>query len=219
MRLIDLSGELYDGQGGHLEIAIQDHRTHEETRDWFAPPAVGMAAKKLTLCDHSGTHVDAPLHFIPDGRTIDQVPLESFAGPGWVADFSRADGTGEQLTLDDFERWCDEADDRNVEAGDAVLFRLKKPDGDNAYVGLSEDLSRHLVDAGARLVGTDQGSIDWPKNKSRPAHRLLLAAGIPIVEGLINLDQLADESFTFLALPLKLRGATGSPVRAAAWIE
>jgi kynurenine formamidase len=216
---IDLSGELFDGQGGHLQTVIEDFRTHEQTESWFQPPCKGMAAKKLILCDHSGTHVDAPLHFVPGGKTIDQVDLGKFAGPGVLVDFSAQEGTGEELTLEAFRDWA-EASSARPKPGDALIFRLKKDSGEgNVYVGLSEELASWIVDSRIGIVATDQGSIDWPKNKSRPAHRILLAAGIPVVEGLTNLNTLAGRAFTFLALPLKLRGATGSPVRAAALIS
>ncbi len=216
MELIDLSGELFDGQGGHLQTVIEDFRTHEQTEGWFEPPCKGMAAKKLILCDHSGTHVDAPLHFVPGGKTIDQVPLERFAGRGVLADLSQMEGTGEELTLEAFQTWA-ESNATAPRAGDALIFRLKRHDGEgNAYVGLSEKVASWIAQHNIGLVGTDQGSIDWPRNKTRPAHRVLLAAGVPIVEGLVNLDTIGPREFTFLALPLKLRGATGSPVRAAA---
>lgn len=85
--------------------------------------------------------------------------------------------------------------------------------------GLSKEAARYLVRKKATLVGIDAANIDHPSEKMFPAHNILLPNNIPIVENLYNLDALGRDEFRFIALPLKLRGATGSPVRAVAEIQ
>ncbi len=214
MRITDLSVGFGTGDNYHLNTEITDHLTHAETKDRLEYPAEGFAVRRLVMSDHSATHVDAPVHFIPGGKTIDQTPLDIYAGPARVVDFSGDTGDQGELALPDF---AEKTDNEHIEirAGDCVLFRFEGENG-KVYSGLSEDLSGYLASRKVRLVGTDQPSIDWSENKSRPAHRILLSAGIPVVEMLTNLDAVKGKEATFMGFPLKITGATGSPIRAVA---
>ena len=217
MKLIDLSTELAHGDNYHFDAAITDHVTHSETKPRFEPPAEGYAVKKLLMSDHTATHVDAPRHFIPDGPTIEATNLDKYYGPGKVLDFSDYNSKGGQLTLSVFMEKLQQ-EDIAISAGDCLLFKFKGSDGP-VFNGLAEDLSQHLVDSKIKLIGTDQPSIDYMENKSRPAHRVLLGAGIPIVEFLTNMETVKGKPFTFIGLPIKLKGATGSPIRAVAMVD
>jgi len=144
-------------------------------------------------CCHSATHIDAPLHFIPDGDSIEKVELSRCIGPCIVIP---AQGilTGKDI------------DQLSPRAGDRFLFR---GDG-NAF--LSQSAAFALADAGVLLVGTDAQSIGSP-NDERTPHTELLSAGIPILEGL-NLTMAEPGLYRLVALPLCLAGAEASPVRA-----
>ena len=140
---------------------------------------------------HGATHIDAPLHFLQDGASIEQMPLESFFGPCRVL---TASGilTGQQI------------DKLSLYPGQRLLFR------GGAF--LSQSAAFALADAGVVLVGPDQQSIA-PAGDEEAPHVELLARGIPILEGLY-LDDVADGIYTLCAFPLKLQGLEASPVRA-----
>ena len=97
--------------------------------------------------------------------------------------------------------------------------RWKSPDYLTAYPGLSGDGAQYLAERGVSLVGVDSGNVDHPDSVDFPAHKSLLARNIPIVENLTRLGGIRSRSFTFVALPVAIVGATGSPVRALAMVE
>ena len=142
---------------------------------------------------HSATHMDAPRHFVIDGDTIDQLPLEQFIGKCTVVSVEGI-VTGEQI--DKLLPYCEKM----------VIF---KGEG-QAY--LSQSAAFVLTDGGITLVGTDAQSIA-PAGDERGPHSELLSAGIPILEG-VDLTGIADCTYTLIALPLKLKGLEASPVRA-----
>jgi len=218
MRLIDLSGQIFDGQQGHLQTVVRDFKTIDPVKNADPSQTRTFAVKVMTLSDHTGTHVDALAHFMPDAETIDAMPLDKFCGEAIVADFSAEPGSGEELTMEAFDRLM-KLKNKTLRAGTIILFLLNAQDGRPVYSGISGNVARRLADAGIKLVGTNQGSIDWSSNRERPAHVTLLGKGIPIVEGLLNLDKVAKDPFTFFGLPLNIRGGTGSPIRAAALID
>jgi arylformamidase len=217
MKIIDLSASLSHGDDYHFPVVIEEHLRHEDTAHRFDAPTAGYAAKRLCLSDHAGTHVDAPLHFLPGGETIDALPADRFVGEAFAADFSDGGTEGGPLPLNVFSQRLTELGE-TCHAGDIVLLRLNCPSGP-AYSGISVELAEHFVACGVKLVGTDQPSIDYLAGRSRPAHLALLGHGIVVAENLCNFDALPSGRFLFVGLPLKLCGATGSPVRAVAIIH
>jgi len=177
---------------------------------------VGNADVRLThvthLDLHLGTHMDAPLHFVPGAADIASLPLALY--PAIVVRTRERTIPPSALPASSL-RGC------------AVLFDTGWPfDAESpryfaAFPHLSPETARDLVARGAAVVGIDTPSAD-PVDASLecPAHRILLGAGIPIVEGLAHLDRLPNEAvgFWFGAFPLYLDGADGSPVRAVAFL-
>jgi arylformamidase len=166
---------------------------------------------RLDLSAHTGTHVDAPHHFLNDGRTVENLPLEVLTGPCYVA----------QLP--------DDVDEITA----AILARTPIPDGTTRllfgtsnshwwaqgvlefqpdFVAVSEDGAQWLVDHGVKLVGVDYLSVA-PYQQSTPTHTVLLKAGIVILEG-VNLAQVPRGFYDLYCLPLKLAGSDGAPARA-----
>ena len=148
---------------------------------------------QLSCCVHAGTHVDAPLHYLNGGRSAAQLAPEHFVGPCTVVSVSGL------LTGSDAERLLERCSKRILLHGNGTAFLTRSA----AFV---------LADAGVLLVGTDALSIAPPQEETAP-HRELLQRGIPILEGL-QLDGIADGKYLLSALPLKLAGADGAPVRA-----
>jgi arylformamidase len=164
----------------------------------------------LSLSAHTGTHVDAPYHFIPQGVPLDQVPLNSFVGEADVLEIPKVD----LITAVDIHNANLPLD------ASRVLFKTRNSDiwasGDNRFredfVALSPDAAQTLVDRDICLVGIDYLSVA-PFKQSRPTHQILLASGVVILEG-INLTNVPPGRYLLYCLPLKLEGVDGAPARA-----
>ena len=162
-------------------------------RPWAFIERDGYYMNVLKLGEHSGTHVDAPAHFIPGGKTVDEMPLEKFMGYAFVLDVKGGEGN---VKLDEIP----DSGYRNR----IVLFLTGGRE-------LSPEVALFLVAEGAKAVGTDAMSIG-----DKTVHTILLSAEVPVFENLTNLEKLVSKTFTFIALPLKIDGGSGSPVRAVA---
>ncbi len=168
------------------------------------PPATARAVRQIaqgSQCNlsefstgcHTATHIDAPLHFVPNGATIDQIPLDPFLGPCTVVTMKGL------LTGAEIDALAPRCEKRILFRGDGELF-------------LSQSAAFALAESGILLVGTDAQSIG-PMNAEQPPHFELLSAGIPILEGL-DLSAVEDGTYQLIALPLKLEGLEASPCRA-----
>lgn len=179
----------------------------------------------LHLSEHSGTHFDAPAHFIPGGQTIDEVPLERYFGRLVVID-SRDAVADTEIAPDRVTGF--EALHGDIQTGDAVLFHFgwgrfwDHPTERHRFLrdwpGLSGATAGLLIARRVRIVGTDAMSIDRFGSTEFPAHRKLLASGILIGENFANLD-LVPPVCRLTTLPLRIVGGTGSPLRAVAHID
>jgi arylformamidase len=205
-RIIDLTIPLENGLTG---VSIEPAKTLEED---------GWNATTLHLYSHCGTHIDAPSHFGVFGQTLDQIPLDRCMGPAWVADL-----TG--ITSRALIRVADLGQmSGRVHVGDGLLLRTgwSRRVGDPSYRDelprVSLELAEWCVAKGVRILGVEPPSVADINNLEEltAVHKVLLRAGIIIVEGLANLDQIRHERVTFMAFPLKVAGGDGSPVRAFA---
>lgn len=165
---------------------------------------------ELKMSAHSGTHIDTPAHFIAGGETLDQYKAENFILPAVVIDIKTSDAvTPEHLS------------GIQIDPGDAVLFRTKNSTSgicrngkfSKAFVYLSQKAAEECVKKELSLVGLDYISIEEYGNETFGAHRALLGNRILVLEG-INLSRVAAGRYTLLCLPLKMKGAEASPVRA-----
>jgi arylformamidase len=164
-----------------------------------------------TLDSHAGTHVDAPLHWLPGGASVDGIPLHACLGPCTV------------VTLDE-DRAVRPADllGSALSRGRRVLVRtpnserrLGGSDFDASFAALSLDAARALVDARVALVGIDYLSVEAPDGGGE-VHRVLLRAGVVVLEG-VDLRGVEAGDYMLSALPLRLSGGEASPVRAVLW--
>jgi kynurenine formamidase len=195
---------------------------------------LGFTTKLLVMEDHTGTHVDASLHFYdgvrrtPKGRGIAELPLEKLCGDAVCLDVSAKRGD-EPVTA---EMLASAAEKQKVEVqqGDVVLVRLWSGTwGGDAFMaarGLTKEACEWLVGRGAKCVGVDHPNLegrvaDEGGTVEYPGHVLLLHPDreIPIIENLVGLKAVRGKRFRFFALPLKIDGATGSPVRAVALVD
>ncbi|HEY2284780.1 MAG TPA: cyclase family protein [Streptosporangiaceae bacterium] len=179
-------------------------------------PGVSFAIGEISMCGNTSTYLDSPRHLLPDGADLAALPLDRLAGlDGIVVDVTgmdsgRAIGAGMLLPYD--------------VAGKAVLLRTGWDArwGTAAYQGgypfLTAAAARHLVSAGAVLVGIDAPNIDDTDDPERPGHAILLGAGLGVCEHLTGLAALPGAGFRFTAVPPKVAGFGTFPVRAyATW--
>lgn len=168
----------------------------------------------LSLGSHTGTHVDAPHHFIDGEATVEEMPLDSLVGAVYVAEFSEA----RHITAADLEA-------ASLPTGTKRLL-LKTPNGrfwaddefHTDFIGLASDAASWLVERGYHLVGIDYLSIEQFRAPNHDVHKALLRAGIVIVEGL-DLRAVPMGAYTMACAPLKVVGADGAPARVFLWDE
>jgi len=182
----------------------------------------------LGISTQIGTHVDAGAHVEPDGWTIDQIDLQHLIGPGVLIDV-RNKTADDPVTPSDLEKY-------KIHEGDILLFNFsyRPPKEGELYSQsyLTDETASWLVSHGVKCIGSNTPGLEnfkrgvaqhWtdPKNQkvAWPVHKILLSHHVPIVEGLVNLDFLVGREFRFVALPLKLLGADGSPIRAIAFVQ
>lgn len=226
MRLVDLSLEISDGaqsHGVHARTTVMDYVTHAFSAPRYRPPCRGFASKLLIMSDHAGTHVDAPYHFIESGATIDRVPPETLLGPAVLLDVTGRVPPGRPAAAADLEALCRERG-LTVNPGDIALLRVWRgrwgEPGFHEAKGPDESAAQWLLDRGVKAMGIDLPYFEADlADLRRPLHMLALGRGVPLVENLVNLEQIGRDRFTFIGLPLPIRGATGSPVRAVALVE
>lgn len=162
----------------------------------------------LTMGSHTGTHVDAPYHFLADGPKLGEVPLDRMVGEALVLDL-RGRPAVDRAALAGGA----------IKAGDIVLCltdnsrRWEKPGFQRDFTYLTEDAATFLVAAGVRAIGMDYLSIEKFGSPDFPVHKILLGAGVFVIEGL-DLRQVAPGRYTLVCLPLKFPTLDGAPARA-----
>jgi len=212
-KIIDLSYTLSTASPvwpGEEEPELQ--RTSTLDRD-------GANVSQICLNVHTETHVDAPKHFYGKGATIDDIPLDSFAGRAAVYRCPEKPEGGE-VSLEQVKGSGIELEEKDVFI---LVSGLEELRGDSSYFREfpvpSTELLNWLLEKGIKCYGTDCPSVDPLGSESHEKHKLLLAENIPIVENLANMDQISEKKdIFFLAFPLKLKGLEASPCRALAMI-
>lgn len=205
-RIVDLTVPLENGFPG---VSIEPAKTLE--RD-------GWNATTLHLYSHCGTHMDAPTHFGVSRQTIDQIPLDRCMGPAWVVNLAGIKSRS-LIRVADLGQVAD-----RIQEGDSLLLRtgwsrhVKEPSYRDGLPRVSLELAEWSAAKKIRMLGVEPPSVADVNNREEltHVHQVLLHAGIIIVEGLANLDQIHRERVTFMAFPLKVDGGDGAPVRAFA---
>ncbi|HUG30653.1 MAG TPA: cyclase family protein [Candidatus Limnocylindria bacterium] len=163
----------------------------------------------LRMDVHTGTHLEAPLHFLPDGAPLDSLPLERFVGDALVVEFQ-----GERVTAADLDAAGIPAGTRRLLVKTANSARWAKGWGpfDPVYVALTQDAARWVVERGFALIGIDHLSVQQYEDDGE-THRILMRGDVTILEGL-NLAGVKPGTYTLVAAPIRLVGAEAAPARA-----
>lgn len=191
----------------------------------------GNFTRNLNMPEHSGTHMDSPVHFHPEGESVDRIAAERFFAPAVVIDVSSSakSDADYRVTAQDIKDWMDL---HGVIPPGAVVFfrtgwderwpsqeRYMNADADGVlhFPGLSVEAAHYLLDYAQPVgIGIDTSSVDYGPSKDCPVHNLTMPAGIYHLENLASLKQLPATGFGVIALPLKLGGGSGAPARVIA---
>ena len=209
---------------------------HKEDFNGTAPGGYYYSSYSICTPEHGGTHIDAPIHFAEGGLTVDSIPLSSLSGRGIIVDVSEKALKNRDylVTVADLQEW--EKANGEIKTGTIILFRTGYgqfyPDrekyfgsalkGEAAipllhFPGISPEAATWLVKTKkAKAVGLDTPSMDYGQSKDFMTHRILLGANIPGFENVANLDKLPLKGFEIIALPMKIGGGSGAPLRIAA---
>jgi kynurenine formamidase len=213
-RLVDLSHPIEHGMITYPGLpgpVISDFLGREASRGHYAGGTTFHIAR-VRMVGNTGTYVDAPFHRYAEGPDVAALPLDRLADLEGVV----VDAAGARRGID-----ADRFVGRDV-AGKAVLVRTgwdahwRTPRYGDGHPFLTRSAAEHLADARPALVGIDSLNVDDTADGVRPAHTLLLAAGIPVVEHLCRLDALPESGFRFHCVPAPFRGLGSFPVRAYA---
>jgi kynurenine formamidase len=199
------------------------------------PAGYYYAANNFSTSEHGGTHLDAPRHFAEGKWSSDEIPLQRLVGPAVVVDVTAdASSRDYQITPDVLDAW--ERTNGSIPEGAIVLFRTgwgrlwrdpvlylgTSKIGPEAvaelhFPGIHPDTARRLAARGTiDAVGIDTASIDYGQSKTFDTHQILFAANIPAFENVAQLDQVPARGSVVIALPMKIRGGSGGPLRIVA---
>lgn len=235
-RIIDLS-HAYDATTVYWPTA-EGFELREDSRGW-TDAGYYYEANSFTTAEHGGTHLDAPIHFAEGRWTVDEIPLEQLVGPGVLVDVTGSCSVDRDhlVTVEEFVFF--ESRHGRIPTGAIVLlytgFGHQWPDraaymgtaergpgavSDLHFPGLHPDAARWLVtERSIGAIGLDTPSIDHGPSSDFMSHQVLFEANVPALENVANLDLLPATGFEVFALPMKIRGGSGGPVRIAALVS
>ena len=215
MKIIDLTLTVSD------EIPTFPGSPQPSFIPWENVKEDGYNLELLFLSTHTGTHMDAPYHFLEKGAKIHEISLKKLVSEA-VLIKSKKKG-GESITKTDIQKF--EKKHGKIASFSSVIFytgwqrNLQKKYYFTKNPGLSVSAAKYLASKKINLVGIDSPSIDLGKDSKFSVHQIFAKKGILIVENLANLEKIKSSKFHLVVLPLKLKNATGSPVRAIAFVE
>ncbi len=228
MKIIDLSQEIYEGMDifpMHQKTFIFTNMTHEKNMEDTGSKLLGFSARSLLISEHAGTHTDGVWEYNPSGPTVDDMPLSQFMGSAVCLDVShiRYPKSFEPKDLEEAEK----KSGQTIQKGDIVLLYTGHYDRNFGtktfqaeYSGLSLDGAKWLAEKGVVNIGVDAPAIDLtPDDLDFSAHYICGQYNMTNTENLINLDQVVNQRFLYIGLPLRIRDGSGSPIRAVAVVE
>lgn len=184
--------------------------------DWTKIDVHGYDSEMVFLSTHTGTHMDAPSHFLKNVSSIDQIDVDRLVCNALIVRVDKH--TDEYITLEDLRRVPDDISNQAIIFSTGWEHEITREDFFSHNPGLSPELAEHLVERKINAVGIDSPSVDRGSALNFPAHKILLSQGIILLENLCNLNQITQQRFILVMAPLKLKNASGSPIRALAMI-
>jgi arylformamidase len=182
---------------------------------WTKMDVHNYDSEVIFMSTHTGTHMDAPSHFASNASSIDKISVNRFISNAILIKIKK--GSNQLITTSELE-----SSDIRIMDGDSIVFSTSwENEVDKDYFfsdspGLSQDAAKYLINKKVNAVCIDSPSIDRGSDNNFPVHKILLSREILVVENLCNLNKLKTQYFTLVMTPLKLSGASGSPIRAIA---
>ena len=239
---------VFDGSGGRwidLSYAYSEETIYWPTEDGFQLDELAYgeteagyfySSYKISTAEHGGTHLDAPIHFFRGGMSTEQIPLDRLISPAVVVDVSARATPDYRIDVADLEGW--EREHGLIPDGAILLLRTgwgeRWPDrlsylgtertGPEAvaelhFPGIHPDAARWITDQrNVAAVGIDTPSIDYGQSSGFEAHVIIYGANIPGFENVANLDELPEVGAFVVALPMKVAGGSGGPLRIVAFV-
>ena len=215
MKILDLTLTISD------KIPAFPGSPHPHFIPWENIKEDGYNLELLFLSSHTGTHMDAPHHFLEKGAKIHEISLKKLVSEAALIQCRKS--SDQYVTKTDIQKF--EKKHGKIENFSSVIFytgwqkNLQKKYYFTESPGLSVSAAKYLASKKINLVGIDSPSIDLGKDSKFSVHQIFTKKGILIVENLANLNKIKSSKFHLVVLPLKLKNATGSPVRAIAFVE
>ena len=215
MKIIDLTLTVSD------KIPTFPGSPHPSFIPWENVKEDGYNLELLFLSTHTGTHMDAPYHFLEKGAKIHEISLKKLVSEAVLIQCRKK--SGGSITKTDIQKF--EKKHGKIVSFSSVIFytgwqrNLQKKYYFTKNPGLSVSAAKYLASKKVSLVGIDSPSIDLGTDSKFSVHQIFAKKGMLIVENLANLDKIKSSKFHLVVLPLKLKNATGSPVRAVAFVD
>lgn len=210
MDFFDLSHEIHEG------MPVFPGMSQPVLRRPFTVQEHGFQETLITMLSHTGTHMDAPAHMLPGGKSLEQYPVSSFAGKAWVMD-GRGIGDITPERLQGEQQHIGKADFLLIHTGWSALWG--KPGYFEGFPALTSEAAEWLTRFNLKGIGYDVISADKHDSTDFPIHHILFRRNMLIIENLTGLESLTGREVFFSSMPLKYRLADGSPVRAIAWVS
>lgn len=219
MRFVDLTIEMENGMSKfpapwQPDVRIKPTATHDKE---------ARSVMKISFGTHSGTHIDAPFHFIEEGKTIDEIDLSRFIRKALAINLSK-NKSDRAIGVKDLEIF-----ETQIIRADGLIFNTgwyKKWGTDEYFLNppyFTVEAAKWLIGREVDFIGTDSPTVDNLQSvkpgERLPVHVILLGSEVLIIESLTNLDELGDDEVKVIALPLKLKGVDGAPARVIGVIE
>ena len=189
--------------------------------EWETIPKNGYNLELLFLSTHTGTHIDAPFHFVRNGKKIHEIAPERLVNEAVLIRIGK--NSNQSISKTDIQNF--EQKNGKIESGSTVIFHtgwqknLNKKFYFTENPGLSVSAAKYLVSKKINMVGIDSPSIDLGTDSKFSVHHVLAKNNILIVENLANLNKIKSNNFHLITSPLKLKNATGSPIRAFGFVD
>ena len=189
--------------------------------EWETIPKDGYNLELLFLSTHTGTHIDAPFHFVKNGKKIHEIPPERLVNEAVLIRIGK--NSNRSISKTDIQNF--EQKNGKIESGSTVIFHtgwqknLNREFYFTENPGLSVSAAKYLVSKKINMVGIDSPSIDLGTDSKFSVHHILAKNNILIVENLANLNKIKSNNFHLITSPLKLKNATGSPIRAFGFVD
>ena len=189
--------------------------------EWETIPKDGYNLELLFLSTHTGTHIDAPFHFVKNGKKIHEIAPERLVNEAVLIRIGK--NSNRSISKTDIQNF--EQKNGKIENGSTVIFytgwqkNLNKEFYFTENPGLSISAAKYLVSKKINMVGIDSPSIDLGTDSNFSVHHILAKNNILIVENLANLNKIKSNNFHLITSPLKLKNATGSPIRAFGFVD